>query len=84
MQPPDENSLSGAAEDIRTRTEQYAREEPMQALGVAFLAGLLLTLLPVGSLIALILRLTLNLVRPLLVILGAVKLYEEISSRQKR
>lgn len=55
----------------------------MQALGVAFLAGLLLTLLPVGSLIALILRLTLNLVRPVLVVLGAVKLYEEISRRQK-
>lgn len=76
-------SGAGASfEDIRSRTEQYARQEPLQALGAAFIGGLLLTLLPVGSLLALILRLTLSLVRPALVVLGAVKLYEEISKRQ--
>jgi hypothetical protein len=89
MQPPADHPIGGGEsaggnlEDIRARTEQYARQEPLQALGAAFIGGLLLTLLPLGGLIALILRLTLSLIRPALVILGAVKLYEEISRRQR-
>lgn len=90
MQPPEDHAIGGGGtsgasyEDIRARTEQYARQEPMQALGVAFIVGLILTLLPIGSLIAGILRLVLALVRPALVVLGAVKLYEEINQRQQR
>jgi hypothetical protein len=63
------------------KTEDFAREEPMQALGVAFLAGLILTILPVGRLLAGIVRLAFGLLRPALVILGAIKLYEEISHK---
>jgi hypothetical protein len=88
MQPPDDHPIGGTEasginlDDLRSRTEQYAREEPMQAVGVAFVAGLILTLLPVGAIIAGILRLILALLRPALVILGAVKVYEEVNRRK--
>jgi hypothetical protein len=41
-----------------------------------------MTLLPIGSLVGGILRLALTLVRPALLVLGAIKLYEEIDRRQ--
>ncbi len=85
MQAPDPTfEVSGApdVDNLVHRTEEYTREEPMKAVGIAFVAGLFITLLPIGSIIAGLLRLVLALVRPALLILGAVKLYEEIERRQ--
>jgi hypothetical protein len=59
-------------------TENFARQEPLRAVGAAFGSGLLLTLLPIGSIVSGILRLALALVRPFLIILGVVKLYEQL------
>jgi hypothetical protein len=75
-----ETDLPGDTNFVK-RTEEFAREEPMQALGVAFIAGLILTILPVGRLLGGLVRLAFGLLRPALVILGAVKLYEEISHK---
>lgn len=63
---------------IVAATEKYAREEPVRAVSAAFGSGLILTLLPVGSIVSGILRLALALVRPFLIILGVVKLYERL------
>ena len=85
MQAPDSTYEVSGAPDVDTlvhRTEEYTREEPLKAVGVAFVAGLFMTLLPVGSIISGLLRLVLALVRPALLILGAIKLYEEIDRRQ--
>ena len=54
----------------------------MQALGIAFAAGLVLTLLPIGSLVAGLMRLAFALVRPALLVLGAVKAYEQFNEKQ--
>ncbi len=85
MQSP-ESSFQTArgrdAENLIARTEQYAREEPLKTVGVAFGAGLILTLLPVGAIVVAVVRLTLSLLRPALLILGAIKLYEEIDQRR--
>jgi hypothetical protein len=70
-------------DEMKERAEQFARDEPMQAVGAAFVAGLLLTLLPIGTVVAGVIRLAFALLRPALVVLGAVKLYEEISRRQR-
>ncbi len=77
-----EPSHSGAAESLLTRTEEFAREDPMKAVGGAFAAGLLLTILPIGALLGAVVRLGVMLLRPALLILGAVKVYEEIERRQ--
>jgi hypothetical protein len=71
-------SPAPALERIVVATEKYAREEPVRAVGAAFGSGLILTLLPVGAIVSGILRLALSLVRPILIILGVVKLYERL------
>ena len=80
----DPNSQTGLVNewtDLTQRTEQYAREEPTKALGVAFLAGLVLTVLPIGSIIGGLLRVSFTLLRPALLVLGVMKAYEEIQKR---
>ena len=69
------------AEDLGERAQDFARKEPAQAVGVAFLAGLVLTVLPVGRLLGVLVRLGFVLIRPVLLILGAMKLCEEIEKR---
>ncbi len=85
MQPPDTSSENAAstAESYTARAEQYAREEPLKAVGIAFVGGLILTVLPITGLIGTLLRVALTLLRPALLILGAIKLYEEVERRQE-
>ena len=71
-------------EDIETHAQDYVRTEPARAVGIAFIAGILLTILPVGRLVAAIVRLSFVLIRPLLLILGVVKLCEEFQKRNSR
>lgn len=85
MQAPDSSPEATSTEDENDFlhcAEQYTREEPLKAVGIAFAAGLFMTMLPIGAILAGLLRLALALVRPALLILGAVKLYEEIERRQ--
>ena len=69
--------------DLSACTEKFVREDPAKALGLALFGGVLLTVLPVGRLISALVRLTFALARPLLLVLGAVKLYEEYQKKQK-
>jgi len=70
-------------EDLSVSTEKFVREDPAKAVGLALFGGVLLTVLPVGRLLGALVRLVLVLVRPLLLVLGAVKLYEEYQKTQK-
>lgn len=76
-----ENSF--AAERLSARTADYARQEPIRAVGIAFVAGLVLTLLPIGAIVAGLVRLAVSLIRPALMIIGATKVYDEIQKRQQ-
>lgn len=58
------------------RVESYTREEPAKALSAAFGIGILLTLLPVGTLVSGVARLLFLVARPVLIILGLVKVAE--------
>ena len=85
--PRPETSADGGGEwqksvsDFGARARDFARKEPAQAAGVAFFAGLVLTVLPVGRLLGGIVRLTFAVIRPVLLVLGVVKLCEEIEKR---
>ncbi len=70
-------------EDLNDRTQQFIREDPAKAVGFALLAGVLLTVFPVGRVLGALVRLALALARPLLLVLGVVKLYEEFEKKQK-
>ncbi len=67
--------------DFSNRAQDFAEKEPAQAVGLAFFAGLVLTVLPVGRVLGGVVRLGFALVRPALLVLGAVKLCEEFEKR---
>lgn len=69
--------------DWNERTQKCIRDEPEKAVGIAVLGGVLLTVLPIGRLLGAVVRLAFALARPLLLVLGAVKLYEEFEKKQK-
>jgi len=75
---------SPSREVLVNRVETYTREEPVKALSAAFGVGILLTLLPFGALVAGITRLLFLVARPLLLILGLVKLNDEWQARRPR
>ena len=64
------------------QVETYAREEPLKAASAAFGAGILMALLPIGGILSLLGRIFFLLARPILMILGVVKLVEHFDSRR--
>jgi hypothetical protein len=56
--------------------EGQVRREPMKAVILAFAGGFFLCLLPVGKLLGVLIRISLLLLKPALLILGLVKLLE--------
>lgn len=70
-------------DDLRDRTQKFVHEDPTKAVGLALLGGVLLTIFPVGRVLGALVRLAVALARPLLLVLGAVKLYEEFEKKQK-
>ena len=85
---PSKTEKSGGCCDWKTRVDdltasasKMAREEPAKAVGLAFGAGLIFTILPVGRVIGGLVRLALALVPPGLFVLGGIKLWEEIEKR---
>ncbi len=79
---PFEKKEDQCCESFTSCVENFAREEPLKAVGAAFGAGLFMTILPIGAIVVGLVRIAITLLRPALLILGAVKLYEEIDRRQ--
>ena len=89
MQDP-EPTPSSCCPDFQARfaewtacAEKSVREEPVKTAGLAFVAGILLTALPVGRLLGGVVRLILALIKPALILLGIVKIVEEFDRRTK-
>ena len=84
MHTPDsqpENTKVSDKSPFEEKAEAYIREEPIKAVSAAFGGGLLLAILPVNEIAAGVVRLLVILLRPLLIVLGVVKLYEICGSR---
>jgi hypothetical protein len=64
------------ARSIWNELEEQIRREPLKAAALAFGGGFLLCLLPLGKLLAVLVKITYLLMKPALVILGIVKLLE--------
>jgi hypothetical protein len=90
MEDPEPNTTDSATccqerlQDLRRRTEEYVRQEPAKAVGIAVGAGMFLAIFPVFSVFGGIARIAFALLRPVLLILGAAKLYEEYQKRAAR
>jgi hypothetical protein len=64
------------------RVTAYTKEEPVKAASAAFGIGILLAMLPIGGIVAGVCRLLFLLARPLLMILGVVKVFEHWDTRR--
>jgi hypothetical protein len=69
-------------EAVVNETGEYVREKPTQSLLYAFAAGYILKHLPLGRVIAGLLRLLLVALKPAVVIYGAAKLYQAAQDRE--
>lgn len=80
-----EAGIKSDFENFRDKAEDVVRESPTQATAAALAAGFALALLPIGSIILGLVRLSLSLafalVKPALLVFGAIKVYEECSAR---
>lgn len=65
------------------RAESYTKAKPTKALSAAFGLGIIMALFPMGRVIGFVLRLVFALLRPVLLILGVVRVYEEYNSRTR-
>jgi len=76
------SDLRAKFDDWKARAEKSVREEPVKTAGLAFVAGIFLTVLPVGAILAAIVRIALALLRPALLILGIIKIVDEYDRRK--
>jgi len=63
--------------------EDSIRRAPLAAVALAFFAGIIFKILPIGALAIAFARLALFLVRPALLIFGIVKAVEIVQDRQR-
>ena len=69
-------------EAVLSETEDYVREKPAQSLMYAFAAGYVLNRLPLGRVVAGLLRLLILALRPAILIYGAAKLYQAAQEQE--
>jgi hypothetical protein len=69
-------------EAVVNETGEYVREKPTQSLLCAFAAGYVLNRLPLGRVLAGVLRLLMVALRPAILIYGAAKLYQAAQERE--
>ena len=78
----EELCCGGALGELWAKAEESARKEPLMTTSIAFVAGVLFAILPIGALLAGIVRLGFCLLRPALLVLGGIKVMEGIDRRQ--
>ena len=69
--------------DFVQKTAEEVRRQPVKSLVWAFFVGIFLTMFPVGRILRLVTGVVFALIRPILLLLGVVKLCEEIETRRK-
>jgi hypothetical protein len=70
-------------DDLLAQTETYVRENPVQSVAYALLAGFVLNRLGIGRIVRSIVRLALLALKPAILIYGAAKLYEAAQDEER-
>jgi hypothetical protein len=70
-------------ETVVNETGDYVREKPTQSLFYAFAAGYVLNRLPLGRVVAGLLRLVFVALKPAILIYGAARLYRSTQERER-
>jgi hypothetical protein len=70
-------------DELLTETETYVRENPVQSIAFAILAGFVLNRLGIGRILSGVVRLALFALKPAILIYGATKLYEATQENER-
>lgn len=79
---PTESCCEGNLREWYDCAERCARQDPLKFSLMAFGIGLILTIFPVGRIVSGLVRLAFSAIRPVLVLLGVMKVMEEIEKRK--
>ena len=71
-------------DELLTETETYVRENPVQSIAYAVLAGFVLNRLGIGRILSGVVRLVLFALKPAILIYGAAKLYEATQEEETK
>ena len=70
-------------DELMTETQTYVRENPVQSIAFAVVAGLILNRLGIGRIVSGVVRLLLFALKPAMLIYGAAKLYEATQEEER-
>jgi hypothetical protein len=70
-------------DELLAETETYVRENPVQSIAYAILAGFVLNRLGIGRILSGVVRLALFALKPAILIYGAAKLYEATQDEER-
>ena len=70
-------------DELLAETETYVRENPVQSMAYAILAGFVLNRLGIGRILSGVVRLLLFALKPAILIYGAAKLYEAARDEER-
>lgn len=85
-EPTDPNQPASPKKPLRDLVEKTAsgvQQRPVKSVVWAFFIGIFLTIFPLGRIVGAAVSLVLALLRPALLLLGVVKLFEEVDHRRK-
>lgn len=68
------------ADELRAKAEHWVKDKPSDAILTAAGIGFLVALLPMGKILRAILGLTFSLLKPTLLVLGLLKVVEEVQA----
>ena len=81
--PADQPEVKKPVRDFVQKTAEEVRKQPVKSLVWAFFVGIFLTIFPVGRILGLITGIIFGLLRPVLLLLGLVKVSEVLNERRK-
>jgi hypothetical protein len=87
MSEPNETASQPEAKkpvnDFVQKAAEEVRKQPVKSLVWAFFVGIFLTIIPVGRILSLVTGIVFGLLRPVLLLLGLVKISEILGEKRK-
>ncbi len=83
IEPAPQPEAKKPVNDFVQKTVEEVRRQPGKSLVWAFFVGIFLTIFPIGRILSLVTSIVFGLLRPVLLLLGLVKISEVISEKRK-
>ena len=83
IEPAPQPEAKKPVSDFVHKAAEEVRKQPVKSLVWAFFVGIFLTIFPIGRILGLITSIVFGLLRPILLLLGLVKISEVIGEKRK-